>query len=286
MTGQPAWSRNAALTQAMLASMRGEIDAALEVAAVERRLLVGESRLRPMVELAHGVALLGVDHWEDGYAILVRLAHRTTVCPELLTAGLLGHLADAALRTRHVQDGRALVSLVAGRSPACARGAELADLLYATAVLAPEDTSEACFATLQCLDPGRWPWVRARGDLAWGTWLRRARRISQARAYLLSAERLFAALDAPAWQRRVRHELRAAGVRTASTLAGGDDDVAARLSPQELEIVRLAAQGLSNRQIGDRLFLSPRTIGSHLYRSFPKLDVTSRRQLIGLDLPA
>ena len=52
------------------------------------------------------------------------------------------------------------------------------------------------------------------------------------------------------------------------------------LSPQELEIARLAAEGLSNREIGQRLFLSHRTVGSHLYRIFPKLGITSRRHLL------
>jgi DNA-binding NarL/FixJ family response regulator len=53
------------------------------------------------------------------------------------------------------------------------------------------------------------------------------------------------------------------------------------LTPQELQIVQLAAQGLSNREIGDRLYLSHRTVESHLYRVFPKLGVTSRAQLAG-----
>ena len=51
------------------------------------------------------------------------------------------------------------------------------------------------------------------------------------------------------------------------------------LSPQELQIARLAAEGLSNREIGERLYLSPRTVGSHLYRIFPKLEITARAQL-------
>jgi DNA-binding CsgD family transcriptional regulator len=51
------------------------------------------------------------------------------------------------------------------------------------------------------------------------------------------------------------------------------------LSPQETQIIRLAAQGLTNREIGERLFLSHRTIASHLYRVFPKLNITSRGQL-------
>ena len=51
------------------------------------------------------------------------------------------------------------------------------------------------------------------------------------------------------------------------------------LTPQQRQIVRLASDGLTNREIGDRLFLSPRTVSSHLYRSFPKLGVADRHQL-------
>ena len=60
------------------------------------------------------------------------------------------------------------------------------------------------------------------------------------------------------------------------------------LSPQELQIARMVAEGLSNREIGERLYLSHRTVGSHLYRLFPKLGITSRVQLtaLSLDLPS
>ncbi len=56
-------------------------------------------------------------------------------------------------------------------------------------------------------------------------------------------------------------------------------DALAELSPQQRQIVRLAAHGLTNREIGEKLFLSPRTASSHLYRSFPKLGITARAQL-------
>jgi DNA-binding CsgD family transcriptional regulator len=60
--------------------------------------------------------------------------------------------------------------------------------------------------------------------------------------------------------------------------------VLALLTPQELQIVRLAAQGLPNRDIAAQLFLSPRTVGHHLYRAYPKLGVNSRRELADLVL--
>jgi DNA-binding CsgD family transcriptional regulator len=61
--------------------------------------------------------------------------------------------------------------------------------------------------------------------------------------------------------------------------APGERDALGELTPQQRQIVRLASDGLTNREIGDRLFLSPRTVSSHLYRSYPKLGVAGRHQL-------
>ncbi|MET9068226.1 helix-turn-helix domain-containing protein, partial [Streptosporangium sandarakinum] len=83
--------------------------------------------------------------------------------------------------------------------------------------------------------------------------------------------------------RRAAAELRAAGEATAAPAAS---DRLAALSPQELQIVRLAVTGLTNREIGARLFVSPKTVSHHLYRAFPKLGVSSRVELarLGPDL--
>ena len=86
---------------------------------------------------------------------------------------------------------------------------------------------------------------------------------------------LFDALGAAAWSRRARQELRATGEKVGRRAP----DLRDRLTAQELQIAQLAAAGLSNRQIAERLFLSPRTIGGHLYRIFPKLEITARAQL-------
>jgi DNA-binding NarL/FixJ family response regulator len=82
-------------------------------------------------------------------------------------------------------------------------------------------------------------------------------------------------IGATTWAEQARAELRAAGERLPSSGPAPRD----LLSPQELQIARLTAEGLSNREIGERLFLSPRTVSSHLYRIFPKLGITSRAQL-------
>ena len=121
----------------------------------------------------------------------------------------------------------------------------------------------------------RWPWPRARLELAYGSWLRRQRRVAESRPPLRSALTTFELIDACSWAEQARAELRAAGERVAAQESAAQSV----LSAQDLQIARLAAEGLSNREIGERLYLSPRTIGSHLYRMFPKLDITSRAQL-------
>ena len=91
----------------------------------------------------------------------------------------------------------------------------------------------------------------------------------------------FERLGVAGWAERARAELRAAG---AAAPAQPATDVLAGLTPQELQIVRLASTGLSNRDIGAQLFLSPRTVGYHLYKAYPKLGVSARGQLAGLPL--
>jgi DNA-binding CsgD family transcriptional regulator len=120
------------------------------------------------------------------------------------------------------------------------------------------------------------PFEQARTRLLYGEWLRRNQRRASAREHLLAAAAAFARMGARPWQDRAEAELRAAGGAVSVVNAA---DPLARLTPQELQVVRLAAAGASNKQIGAQLFLSPRTVGFHLYRAFPKLGVTSREEL-------
>jgi DNA-binding NarL/FixJ family response regulator len=102
--------------------------------------------------------------------------------------------------------------------------------------------------------------------------LRRQRRTTEARAQLTLAAEGFAALGARPWAEWTRSELRAAGVTVQRAEA-------AALSAQEHRIPPLAAAGHTNKQIAAQLYLSPRTVGAHLYRIFPKLGVTNRTGL-------
>ena len=280
LTRQPSWQGRAEVVQAMVAAVRGGPNARGLVDAARVRLHSVGRPARLLGDLAYALTLLDEERWGEGLAVLESLLDQVGSCPELLSYGLLGHVAEAAGHTRGVERIQARVAGVGRSQPVCRCGAELADLLYATALLTPDlATQEVCFARLRTLDPTSWPWVRARVDLAHGAMLRRHRQSVQARAHLGSAHRMFRAMGLPAWERRAALELRAAGVRPDVCVGTADGALVARLSPQESAIARLAAQGLTNREIGERLFLSPRTIGSHLYRIFPKLDVTSRAQL-------
>jgi DNA-binding CsgD family transcriptional regulator len=148
----------------------------------------------------------------------------------------------------------------------------------ARGILAGPDGAEAHFGKALADPAGdQWPFERAQLRLDYGEWLRRRRRINDAKPVLAEALGTFRRLGARSWAQRAQAELRACGV--AVTGAPGDRGALGELTPQQRQIVRLASDGLTNREIGDRLFLSPRTVSSHLYRSYPKLGVADRHQL-------
>jgi DNA-binding CsgD family transcriptional regulator len=155
----------------------------------------------------------------------------------------------------------------------------------ARGLLADPAMSEAYFGKALSDPAGdQWPFERAQLRLDHAEWLRRRRRINDAKPVLTAALETFRRLSARPWAQRAETELRACGVAVADTPGGRD--ALTELTPQQRQIVRLASDGLTNRQIGDRLFLSPRTVSSHLYRSYPKLGVAGRHQLRDLIAPA
>jgi DNA-binding CsgD family transcriptional regulator/tetratricopeptide (TPR) repeat protein len=115
----------------------------------------------------------------------------------------------------------------------------------------------------------------ARARLLYGEWLRRERRRTESREQLGTAHEMFTAMGMEAFATRAARELRATGAtaRRRSVAAGTE------LTAQEAQIVHMVREGLSNAEIGARLFISPRTVEWHLGRIYGKLNVTSRRQL-------
>jgi DNA-binding NarL/FixJ family response regulator len=142
-------------------------------------------------------------------------------------------------------------------------------------VLAQEEAAGHLYLVALGLDLQSWPWLRGRLELAFGRWLRRRRKVAEAREFLRSAHATLSGIGATVWADQAETELRAAGEQTPRRSAPSW----ATLTAQELQIVRMAGDGFSNKQIGERLYLSPRTIGGHLYRAFPKLGISSRSQI-------
>ncbi|MFI6500165.1 ATP-binding protein [Nonomuraea typhae] len=189
----------------------------------------------------------------EGLPIMVEAAVRTGR-PER------GHRAAAELRRWADRVGRPWLLAVAERCDALLSG--------------EADGFERALAL------GGEPFDRAQTQLLYGEQLRRTGAPARSRVLLGAAAESFERLGAAPWAARARTELRATGVTVA--VSGAEDDPLERLTPQELQTVQLVAQGLTNRQVGARLFLSPRTVGHHLYTAFPKLGVTSRTQLAAL----
>lgn len=124
------------------------------------------------------------------------------------------------------------------------------------------------------------PLQRARTELAFGEFLRRARRRVDSRTHLRAALVAFEELGAASWADRAAEELRASGEASRRREASPP----AAMTPQELQVARLVQQGLSNREVAARLFVSPRTVDFHLRNVFSKLGISSRGGLLQVDL--
>ncbi|WP_232837855.1 helix-turn-helix transcriptional regulator [Streptomyces atratus] len=150
-------------------------------------------------------------------------------------------------------------------------------LMHHAAALVDDDADPEHHFRLALVNPeaDKWPLERAQARLHYAIWLRRRRRPLEARTQLTAVLEVATRLGARHLAASARSELRASGVAHAPASA----DRLAELTAQQQQIARLAANGLSNREIGERLFLSPRTVGSHLYNVYPKLGISSRHQL-------
>jgi DNA-binding CsgD family transcriptional regulator len=267
-----------AVTATVLA-LRGDAGAARESAA---RALAGADQAESGLLTARARRALGVAALADGDPLLAftQLSHLfgDDGAPVHNYASYLGlaDLAAAAVRADQRSEGREVLERALGQL----RGLTSARLnqLIARAHGLLDDRAEADAHFGKALsDPtgNQWPFERAQLRLDYAEWLRRQRRINEAKPLLIAALETFRRLRAQPSAQRAEAELRACGVAAPSA----EPDALSQLTPQQRQIVTLASRGLTNREIGDRLFLSPHTVSSHLYRSFPKLGITARHQL-------
>ncbi|MFH9353106.1 AAA family ATPase [Kitasatospora sp. NPDC017646] len=261
-----------------LAARQGRLDEARELqSAVDAWARPrGVGLLTQITEaIATGVALTEGD-FESAYLYAIGMTppgsfdrHAHQIAPRALL-----ELAEAALYSGRREQARrhALAACDAGLPEASPR---LALSTYGALAMTAEDLAEAAetYARVEAYPQARdFPFELARIRLAHGIRLRQLKAPRAARqAPLLLAAEEFDRLGAAAWENRARAELRQAGLPAGPELGA--------LTWQERRIAELAASGLTNKEIGERTRLSPRTVSSHLYRVFPKLGITTRAAL-------
>ena len=229
-----------------------------------------------LCRFVRSLAAVGRRDYEAAYRECTTTSAPGVIPPHARRSGWFAlDLVESALRTGRAEAAAAHAEAltragVARLSPRAAMA-----VLAARAMTAPDDVAGGLFEQAVAT-PGveLWPFERARVQLLHGEHLRRRRAAMDARTQLTQAHATFVRLRATPWTERAAAELRASGTQLVP--AKGP---ALGLTPQEHEVAVLAAAGLTNRQIAARLDISHRTVGMHLYRVFPKLDVATRAGL-------
>ena len=267
----------------LLAALRGrEADGSeLLESAINDAAAVGQGFGVQWGEFVKAILFNGLGRYEQALAVAQRASDDT---PQLfISSWALAELIEAASRSgepglgadaleRLTEDtgaaGTDWGSGVAARSRALLCGGGEAERLYREAI--------------ERLGRTRLRPELARAHLLYGEWLRRERRRLDARAQLRAAHQMFGAIGMEAFEERARREL----VATGETVRKRTVETSNNLTPHETQIARLAYEGLSNPEIGARLFISPRTVEWHLHKVFDKLGINSRTQLARVLAPA
>jgi DNA-binding CsgD family transcriptional regulator len=206
--------------------------------------------------------------------------HAGRGCPEFLYASMLGfEFVEAASRAGAPADIDAAqrFSDQLTRASTSGWGRGLAAITAVLLTSASAADAEALYREAQAqFAASGMAMYAARVRLLFGEWLRREGRRKESRDELRDALAALSSMGLGAFAARAVHELELAGESNARRRPPASDE---ELTPQELQVAQLAAAGLSNREIAERLFLSHRTVASHLYRVYPKLGITSRNQL-------
>ncbi|RNE66783.1 helix-turn-helix transcriptional regulator [Cryobacterium tepidiphilum] len=265
----------------LLSAFRGEDGFDRDLREVERHAIdhpagILDAGIQDVLAWARAVHLAPANA-DEALHHLTRISH-----PQNARAAVLDRLETAARAGRRdiVQAATDdIAAYAAGTGAAWAAAAAE----HGRALLAEGGEAERHFlSALEHHDRGMRPFNRARTALALGEFLRRARRRVDSREHLRSALVTFEELGARPWAERARDELRASGESSRRR----EDRAANPLTPQEQQVARLVQQGLPNRDVAARLFVSPRTVDFHLRNVFTKLGISSRGGLLQVDLDA
>ena len=265
---------------AVLAAARGDDETAAALAGdlVAWSTPRGADLIADYAHRVRGLSALGRGEFEDAFGELSRIAPAGTFPPHSPVAvGVALDLVEAAVRTGRRDAAGAHVAAMAGIPLFAGRPRyALAAAGAAALVESGEQATQQFERALAVPRAELHPFELARVRLCYGEHLRRTRATQAARAQLFLALETFRGLGALPWAARAETELQATGATHREVVTGRGAVV---LTSREHQVAALAASGLSNKQIGSRLYLSPRTVGAHLYRAFPKLGVTSRAAL-------
>lgn len=263
-----------------LAAWRGDeaTTAALADVAMRAAHERGEGRLANVTEYARAVLYNGLGRYEEALQAarpacdLDEPGFYSWIPVEFVEAAARSGRRDLALPVMKRLSERARAS----RTP-WAAGVELRSRALLTDGPAADELYQEAIVQLGRSE-GTVHLARAR--LLHGEWLRREGRLSEARTRLRAAYEQLSSIGAEAFAARAARELAAAGEQVRKPKAEAQH----RLTPQEFQIARLVATGATSKEVATQLFLSPRTVDTHLRNIFKKLDITSRRQLRGLPL--
>jgi DNA-binding CsgD family transcriptional regulator len=276
-TRQPIWTAISKIGRAVLSGLQGEERAAeqLITEATEPVASLGLSIVLAKAEFARGLIHVTAGRPSDAFDHFVRMfdphgpAHH-----EVVARAAAPYIVECAVRAGRDGDARRVMGLLEALGKRTPAPLVHLGLRFARPLLADDSQAQDLYVSALDAEP-RWPFDFARLEMSYGSWLRRQRRITESRPHLRAARDTFDSLGVQPWADKARAELRAAGERIPEPANAPRQP----LSPQELRIAQMAAAGLSNREIADRLFLSHRTVGAHLYRVFPKLGIVSRSEL-------
>ncbi len=262
----------------VLAGHRGRADEASEVidATIEESTAGGQGTAVQYAHWTRSVLLNGLGRYDEALAAASEASDDT---PELfVSVWAATELLEAATRCDEPGLARAAHERIAAATAVVPTDWALGIRARSTALLGDEEGAEPLYReAIERLGRTRLRPELGRTHLLYGEWLRRANRRVDARAQLRAADDEFASIGMEAFAERARRELVATGEKVRKRTVESRDE----LTAQEQQIAQLAREGLSNPEIGARLFLSPRTVEWHLRKVFAKLGIHSRRELPG-----
>jgi DNA-binding CsgD family transcriptional regulator len=284
MTGQALQAATLQGMLAYLAAVSGDLDGAQRLAAAATHTFAGTDNPTGATWAEQALALVDLVSGQPAAALdrLERSVSADGSRAIALIQGLPDHV-EAAVRAGATDKAEMPLALLREWSETAVPAPWISATLDRCQAAVSDSAEDRFERAIRGYELAGHLFDQARTQLLFGEWLRRTRRPGESRVILRAALDGFERAEATPWAERTRAELRAAGERMAEPVKPANR-IHTLLTPQEFQIVQMAASGATNREIAARIFVSPRTVSHHLYRAFPKLGVATRTELARLVL--